>query len=130
MSNLNDLKTLIRFGQVLSLIDAQLLKHSDPMLDAMGPSILLECTDRRPRTDMAILGRIALGARVCALNATSLPCRRIKCQRQHQYLAVRSITNGIYRCRGEHCALMYRLRGLSPTAILVHLETEPVHGQA
>ena len=55
MSNLNDLKTLIRFGQVLSLIDAQLLKHSTTMLDAMGPSILLECTDRRPRTDMAIL---------------------------------------------------------------------------
>jgi hypothetical protein len=54
MRKLHDHKTLIRFGQVLSLIDAQLLKHSDPMLDAMGPSILLECTDRRPRTDMAI----------------------------------------------------------------------------
>ena len=77
MRRLNDLKTLIWLSQVLRVVDRQLLKHSNTMLDAMGPSILLECTDRRPYTKMAILGRIALGTRAGALNATSKPPSRL-----------------------------------------------------
>jgi hypothetical protein len=73
MRRLNDLKTLIWLSQVLRMVDRQLLKHSSTMLGAMGPSILLECTARRPYTKMAILGRIALGTRAGALNATSEP---------------------------------------------------------
>jgi hypothetical protein len=45
MVRLNDLQTFLRLGQSLLIVDAQLLKHSNTMLEATGSSIALECTD-------------------------------------------------------------------------------------